>query len=212
MVPRMQHGSNLVDIDRCPRCGIANPYLSMVWQMVAEDVEAKRQGVSAQRRWAVYQCSVCNEFAIAKGSYGGGDEVAELLPSVAGPHADLPERAARYLQQAYETLHSPDAAAVMAASAVDAMLKAKKYSSGSLYNRIDKAVADHVLTDAMGEWAHAVRLESNKPRHADENDPHVSSEEAKQVVEFCEALGQFLFVLPARIKRGLSSASGNAGK
>jgi hypothetical protein len=59
------------------------------------------------------------------------------------------------LQQAYETLHSPDAAAVMAGSAVDAMLKPRGYYvDGSLYARVDKAVADHVLTKEMGDWAH----------------------------------------------------------
>jgi hypothetical protein len=51
----------------------------------------------------------------------------------------------------------------------------------------------------MGEWAHEVRLGSNRPRHADENSPHVSDEEAKQSVEFAEALANFLFVLTARI-------------
>jgi hypothetical protein len=54
--------------------------------------------------------------------------------------------ARKFLQQAYETLHAPDAAAVMAASAVDAMLKDLGYSEGSLYARIDKAAEDGVLT------------------------------------------------------------------
>lgn len=112
-----------------------------------------------------------------------------------------------YLQQAYETLHAPDAATVMAASAVDAMLKAKGYSDGSLYSRIDKAVAEHVLTADMGDWAHAVRLDANAVRHADDADPHASAAEAVQTVEFAEALGQFLFVLTARIQQGIAAAA-----
>ena len=118
----------------------------------------------------------------------------------------IPAHARNYLQQAHETLHAPDATTVMAASAVDAMLKDKGYAEGSLYARIDKAVEDHLLTREMGQWAHAARLEANRPRHADEGDPHVTKEEAKQAVEFAGALAEFLFVLPARVQKGLEKA------
>ena|SRR5437763_10762081 len=94
----------------------------------------------------------------------------------------------------------------MAGSAVDAMLKAKGYSEGNLYSRIDQAIADHVLTSEMGEWAHWVRLGANRPRHADKDTPHVSPAEAQQSVEFARALGEFLFVLTSRIARGIEQA------
>jgi uncharacterized protein DUF4145 len=105
-----------------------------------------------------------------------------------------------------ETLHAPDAAAVMAGSAVDAMLKHIKFIEGSVYRRIDEAVSQHILTAAMGEWAHEVRLGSNRPRHADGKDPHVSPQQAQQSVEFAEALGHFLFVLSSRVKKAIEDA------
>lgn len=86
------------------------------------------------------------------------------------------------------------------------MLKAHGLVKGSLYSRIDKALEDNLLTKGMADWAHEVRLGSNRPRHSDEDKPHVSPEEAKQSVEFAEALGQFLFVLTARIERGTKAA------
>jgi hypothetical protein len=92
--------------------------------------------------------------------------VAELSPEPREVHEDIPEPARRFLKQAFETIHAPDAAAVMAGSAVDAMLKKLGYTEGSLYSRIDKAVQEHTLTKAMREWAHEVRLGSNRPRHA----------------------------------------------
>jgi hypothetical protein len=119
---------------------------------------------------------------------------------------EIPELARSYLQQAFETLHAPDAAAVMAGSAVDAMLKHLNLVEGSVYSRIEEAVSQHILTPAMGEWAHEVRLGSNRPRHADKEDPHVSLEQAKQSVEFAEALGHFLFVLSSRVKKGIADA------
>jgi hypothetical protein len=105
-----------------------------------------------------------------------------------------------------ETLHAPDAAAIMAGSAVDAMLKHFKLIDGSVYRRIDEAVSQHILTAAMGEWAHEVRLGSNRPRHSDAENPHVSPEQAQQSVEFAEALGHFLFVLSSRVKKGIEDA------
>jgi hypothetical protein len=92
---------------------------------------------------------------------------------------------------------------MLCASAVDAMLKAKSYLKGTLYTRIDKAKTDHVITDGMAEWAHEVRLDPNDPRHADEENPLPSGEDARRAVDFTLALADFLFVLPARVRRGL---------
>jgi Domain of unknown function (DUF4145) len=146
---------------------------------------------------------------LAKGRDGdasGNALIAEVIPSAKTAHEDIPEPARTFLQQAYETLHAPDAAAVMAGSAVDAMLKRLGYAEGNVYDRINKAVEEHKLTEGMGDWAHEVRLGANRPRHADINKPHVTEDEAKQSVEFAEALGFFLFVLTKRVERGTEAA------
>ncbi|GAA0030208.1 DUF4145 domain-containing protein [Bradyrhizobium ottawaense] len=129
-----------------------------------------------------------------------------IFPDAKSAHTDIPEPARTFLQQAFETLHAPDAAAVMAGSAVDAMLKNHGLVDGTLYKRIDEALQKNLLTQGMADWAHAVRLGSNRPRHADADKPHVTPDEARQSVEFAEALGNFLYVLTARIRRGLEDA------
>jgi hypothetical protein len=128
------------------------------------------------------------------------------MPGFPQAHEDLPDPARRFLDQAMQTLAAPDASAVMSGSAVDAMLKALGYEKGSVYDRIDEAVKDHHLTEAMGEWAHSVRLGANRPRHADKDRPHLTPDEARQSLEFAEALGGFLFVLTAKINRGIRAA------
>lgn len=130
----------------------------------------------------------------------------EVFPSTKEAHVDVPEPARTFLNQAIHTLHAPDAAAMVAGSAVDAMLKVLGYTDGSVYARITKAVEDHKLTEGMGGWAHEVRLGSNRPRHADAERPHVTAEEAKQSVEFAEALAYFLFVLTKQVERGTAAA------
>jgi hypothetical protein len=199
-------GEHLSDVKRCPYCGVANPVLHMLLQ-TGQPVPRATPG--SVHKWALYACSSCGGALLAKGAPNdniANPMIVEVIPAPKEAHVDIPEPARRYLQQAYETLHAPDAAAVMAGSAVDAMLKQKGYADGSLYNRIDTAVENHVLTSDMGDWAHEVRLGSNRPRHSDSARPHVTADEAKQSVEFAEALGYFLFVLSSRIERGKEAA------
>lgn len=43
---------------------------------------------------------------------------------------------------------------MLAASAVDAMLKEKGLRQGSLFSRIDEAAQQHLITEEMKRWAH----------------------------------------------------------
>jgi exopolyphosphatase/pppGpp-phosphohydrolase len=170
--------------------------------------------------WGLYECASCGSPALAKGpSWGkhkelelvsglgnGSLEILEVFPAETVVDEALPARAKLYLQQALETLHAPDAAVMVAASAVDAMLKEIGLREGSLYSRIERAKSENRITDDMARWAHQVRLDANDPRHADIDSPHHDEASARRAVDFAKALGDFLFVLPQRITRGLSAA------
>ncbi len=198
-------GTTLQDLKRCPHCSIASPLLVKVW---ASDGPTPRTDDGNPQGWGAFRCATCGGVTVAQADFwSSGPTITALFPRAKAAHEDIPDVARTFLQQAFDTLHAPDASTVMAASAVDAMLKAKGYTNGTLYARIDKALADNVLTQGMATWAHAVRLEANNVRHADEARPHASSEEAKQTVEFAEALGNFLFVLTARVDRGIKAAT-----
>jgi hypothetical protein len=132
-------------------------------------------------------------------------------PGVGTVDEQLPKRAADYLKQANDSAHvAPAGAIILAASAIDSMLKEKGYKKGSLYARIDQSAKDHIITSDMAQWAHEVRLEANDERHADENAALPTTEEAKRCVEFAAALGAILFTLPARIQRGIQQAKAAA--
>src|ERR1700731_4214427 len=148
-------------LSSCPRCGVKNPALAM---MVGGFVTKAYDG-SNGRVWATYVCSTCGGMIItsAPGSEPNPaslEMINEILPSPRTVSEVIPEQARQYLTQAQDSLHAPDGAVMLAASAVDAMLKAKNYRDGSLYSRIDKAAADHVITQDMARWAHHVRLEA----------------------------------------------------
>lgn len=83
------------------------------------------------------------------------------------------------------------------------MLKLKGYSDGSLYSRIEKAAAEHIITNDMAMWAHEVRLDANDQRHADEAASLPSTDDARRVIDFAVALAEIMFVLPSKVQRGL---------
>jgi hypothetical protein len=115
---------------------------------------------------------------------------------------DIPSMARAYLEQAANSIHAPAGAVMLAASAVDAMLKAMGLSNGSLNARINEAAATHLITAEMSAWAHEVRLDANDQRHADADMLLPTANDARKALDFAFALGQFLFALPARVARG----------
>lgn len=190
-------GQNLV-LPRCPFCQVANPHLHRQHILQTNDHAQRRP-----RQWAIYVCTSCGGVVSAWAIAHGG-EIGAYYPPSQMINADVPERPRTFLQQALESLHAPAGAVMLAASAVDAMLKQKGLADGSLYARIEKAAADHIITADMAKWAHEVRLDANDQRHADMAVDLPSSNDAQRVIDFATSLAEIMFVLPARVQRGIN--------
>lgn len=189
-----------LDLKRCPHCNVDTPTLVFASQLETSSFDGTKK-----RKWRFYRCARCGGVITGAASSWDAD-VAELYPEATGIDASIPERARTYLDQAINSFSAPAGAVMLAASAVDAMLKAKDLKEGSLFSRIDKAAADHLITSEMAGWAHQVRLDANDQRHSDEAVALPTAADAKRAVEFALALAQFMFVLPARVQRGIADA------
>lgn len=192
-------GSQL-DLERCPHCRIDKPTL----QLTLGPVETSAYTGGNRRNWAMYRCVRCGGGVIAAASQLNA-ATTEVYPGDVGVNETIPDPARDYLRQALDSQHSPAGAVMLAASAVDAMLKAKGLRKGKLAQRIDRAAARHLITEDMAKWAHRVRLDANEPRHADEKRPLPSVDDGRRSLDFALALAQFLFVLPARVEEGLKA-------
>ncbi|HEU6449200.1 MAG TPA: DUF4145 domain-containing protein [Verrucomicrobiae bacterium] len=190
-----------LEMDRCPHCRVANPFLPAVHGFNSEAGSLRRA-----YQWRVYVCSKCG-LPILGGCYRNEFEIrSELIfPKSDQIEEGMPNKARSFLIQAIESVHAPSGAIMLCASAVDAMLKEKGFKAGSLYARIEEAVSKHLITKEMSLWAHDVRLDANDERHADEAAALPSEIDAKRCIDFVKALADFLFILPARIERGRSS-------
>lgn len=186
-----------LDLERCPHCGVDRPTLYLKYNIATQDYTN-----TVKRHWAVYACQRCGGVVVASAPQMNAD-VKEIYPAPSEIDATVPEKPKEFLKQALNSINAPAGAIMLAASSVDAMLKVKGYQSGNLYQRIDQAAADHLITTDMAKWAHEVRLDANDQRHADENASLPTQEQARRIIEFATALAQFLFVLPARVHRGL---------
>ena len=201
MIPQMSSQPTPVqlEMERCPHCKISTPNLHRFHGLAPADSHGK-----ADRVWGIYACARCGWVVSAAWS---PDAMASPVPVAIYPSDDRVDEsidavAREYLKQCKDSLHAPAGAVMLAASAVDAMLKAKGYKDGNLFQRIEKAAGDHVITADMSKWAHQVRLDANDQRHADEGASFPTEEEAQRSLDFALALAEILFVLPARVTRG----------
>lgn len=197
---------NQLELDRCPHCQVDKPSLLTQWS-----VETDAHSGGNQRTWRVYKCSRCGGL-ITAGSRYADLTVSEMYPSSRSVDDSIPEKAKDYLKQSISSLHAPAGAVMLAASAVDSMLKERGYKNGSLYSRVDQALKDHLITDDMAKWAHEVRLDANDQRHADDSVSMPTENDAQKVISFAEALAEFIFVLPSRVTRGLKDSKVSSTK
>lgn len=189
-----------LDLERCPHCQVDRPTLAHL-----HSAETTNHQGTHTRAWRIYECARCGGVVTAAGPQFNG-VVREVYPSSPTIDEAVPTKAKSYLEQALNSLHAPAGAIMLAASAIDAMLKAKGLKDGSLYQRIDQAAANHLITVDMATWAHEVRLDANDERHADDDAPLPTEPDARRCVDFALALAQFLYVLPARVARGITAA------
>lgn len=189
-------------ITRCPHCSVDQPNLRRVQNFQTTDYRGGNN-----RLWKIYVCQRCGGVVTAS-SDRDNHFVKEMYPEQIFVHDAIPLRAKEYLIQAINSIHSPAGSIMLSASSVDSMLKEKGYVEGNLYSRIKNAAENHLITSEMEKWAHAVRLEANSQRHSDENFSLPSEYQAKKVIDFVMALGQFLYVLPSKVRSGINEASG----
>ena len=186
-----------LDLPKCPHCNVDKPNLTNLYYY-----ESANYDKTLHRHWRVYCCARCGGLVTAWAHEGDG-WVVEVFPQEIQVDNAIPNPANKYLQQALDSLHAPAGAVMLAASAIDAMLKKKSYKEGSLYTRINKAADDHLITPEMAQWAHNVRLDANEQRHADDEAELPTEADARRSIDFALALAEFLFVLPSRVNKGL---------
>lgn len=158
--------------------------------------------------YSVAVCRRCNgPFLVREAFYGVPGEFetvtdeAVLYPVSAGPKLDgLPDSIARSIAQAYRSYStsSYDACAVMCRRSLEALCKTLSANGRDLARRLADLKVTGRIDERLLEWAHGVRLVGNEAAHDVET--AVTAEDARDILEFTEALLTYVFTLDTKFR------------
>lgn len=158
--------------------------------------------------YSVALCRRCNgPFLVREALFGVPGEFetvtdeAVLYPVAPGPKLDgLPDSIARSIEQAHRSYSasSYDACAVMCRRALEALCKTVSANGRDLARRLADLKESGRIDARLLKWAHGVRLVGNEAAHDVET--AVSGEDARDILEFTEALLMYVFTLDAKFR------------
>jgi len=185
---------------RCPHCSVHSPNLVVRERTNTQDSEGKRQ-----RYWKFYACATCGGIVVA--SADKNEVSAPITAIFPRPKDDsdetVPMRVKHFLAEAIECVHAPYASIMASAAAVEAMLAEKEYGGDlPMFDRIDQAISDGLISPDMGKWAHRLPFDSMHQRYNDEGPSLPVQDDAQQCLEFAQTLALVLFTVPSRVEQG----------
>ena len=185
-----------LQLSRCPHCNVDRPNLQEQHRVETTDYNQVNRRV-----WKFYACARCGGIVTAAAP-AQTQEVSQMFPETKKVDESIPGKAKKYLEQALDSLHAPAGAIMLASGAIDVMLTGKK--EGILQDRIRQSVQDGKIPEEMAKWGQQIRLNPNDPSSGKKGLPE--PDDARKTIDFALALAEFLYVMPARVKRGLKAS------
>jgi hypothetical protein len=184
---------------------------------------AKRKGSEITRAYGVSVCPNCNGpiliwfecafEALQRVKQSTNDwtwRYAGQPPKILGvyPEGEKPDDSPHYpdalrrvfveLQEDIRAGRTAPRIVVGCRSVLEVALKSLGYEGRqTLFERINKAREDGLLTESMREWAHRIRLDGNEAAH----ELNATDDEAREFVDFLRLFMEVAFVLPTRIPK-----------
>lgn len=133
---------------------------------------------------------------------GGRQDVFAVFPEPAPTQVPdcLPPPVGKSFREGVEIVKtSPNAACAMFRRALELGLRdlSPDIEAWKLEKRIDKMAAENLLTPAIRDWAHALRMDGNNAVHDGED---ATVEFAQQVQELTRYVLLYLYTLPEQVK------------
>ncbi len=165
--------------------------------------------VDAEYHGDTYFVSLCRRcstpFLVRQSLYGVPGEFETvtnevvLYPNASRLPADgLPDPTRRAYEQALRcySAASYEACALMCRRCLEALCKSFSVVGKSLNMKIDALYAADIIDKRLTQWAHGVRAIGNEAAH--DTDAELSKDDARDAIDFTEALLMYVFALNAR--------------
>ncbi len=126
------------------------------------------------------------------------DETVLYPAAVPASFKTTPEPVKRAYEQALSCYSSSafEACALMCRRSLEALCRSQGVQSGNLDNKLKQLAQQQVIDVRLAEWAHGIRIVGNEAAH--DTDTELSKEDAKDALDFTEALLTYVFVLNER--------------
>lgn len=159
-------------------------------------------------RFSIALCPRCeNPFLIRESLFGIGDfetvteEKVLYPPSERLPLEHVPAVAQKAYEQAVRALSTGlyEASTLMCRKTLEAVCKLKGASGRTLYERLSALKEQGVIDARLIDWAHEIRAVGNDAAH--DSDGDVSVEDARDVLDFTEAILLYVFSFTVRFEQ-----------
>ena len=167
-----------------------------------DEVDAEYHGDT----YSVALCGRCNSpFLIKQSLYGVPGEFETitselvLFPQSSRLPADgIPEPVQRAYEQAHRcySASSYEACALMCRRCLEALCKSQSVSGRSLQAKLDALSESGAIDNRLSQWAHGIRVVGNEAAH--DVDTELTKNDARDALDFTEALLMYVFALTAR--------------
>lgn len=172
-----------------------------------EPLKSRRPVVATKYRiWRVFLCLTClnptleweDQFLMPDHAPIRRDP--QVLYPVPRAHLDNVPAA---IEKEYRSAHKyknrdPNACAVYIGRALDKICQHEKVTGNRLIDKLNNLIAKKNLPDQLGTMAHQIRQIRNMGAHAD-GDDEVTEADAPIMLDFLEAILEYLYVAPAKI-------------
>lgn len=174
------------------------------WELSHHQERANKDG--KKLNYDTYKCVACGNLTMVFWSTGGSLHSYHQVPwprRVTRFPEHWPAEVGRYWLQAQRSIDDGnwDAAALMARSSLQLLLRHEKAAGGTLVKEIDDLATKGLIPPVVKEWAHELRVLGNEAAHPQPGAKGVSEKDAKHAVKFLRVLLTLLQDLPDEIKQ-----------
>lgn len=183
---------------QCGFCGEAGN-----WEHAHHQERSNKE--SKKLNYDIYKCVACGNLTMVFWSAGDRLHDYHQVPwprNTTSFPKHWPADVGRYWMQAQRSIEGEnwDAAALMARSALQLLLRREKAEGNSLVKEIDDLAGKGKIPPVVQEWAHGLRVLANEAAHPQPGAGGVTEKDARHVVKFLRVLLTLLHDLPKDIE------------
>jgi len=179
------------------RINLKCPYCDVYAQFVK--IDKKEVG-----SFFIYRCVNCDNevLVVFDGNY---EKIIDQYPKrIPKMDPSIPKNVAEDFIEAIKCFDvgAYKAAAVMCRRALQSSLIERGSTKDRLLDQIDELYEKEVITKALRDWAHEIRIAGNIGAHPDKDGlKDLDEEEAREILDFMEEYLNYVYVMPARVMK-----------